>query len=404
MNLRQILPFFCVFLWAFYLKAETAHLECENPTLARKEVCDTWKEAEQALKNKNHKKAREKIEFLKENIKVSDPLASEILKLEEELKAQTTGLSPFLKSKEYEVQKYEFRDSDDFRVRTGTEIFSLYSIAVAHGIYTGLFAVSFQNKNNDDNNATLSSFGLGGLLGTGASVGAVLLLDRPEKMRYGVPTAIASFYGSGLFLGLFSAMAIDLNKKDRTEIDGDQYIQFIWGGATLGAVAGGAIAYAKELRPGQSLFIASSTNAGGWTGFGLANTFQDINVDSLQGVHANSALIGSLAGLAGSSFAVGAFGFNPSVAQVQYTNLAGFAGVLTGLFLGFATTADDAQTYAGLITFGGLTGTGLGAWLTSDMALDTSPLRRQEKSWLNQLNFALAPVKDGLSGQVSFSW
>src|SRR4051812_43485883 len=133
--------------------------------------------------------------------------------------------------------------ADAAYLRSSGEMTLLYSTAFVYGLGTSAWvALMTQPKN-------LGGAVLPFAVLTSAAVGGVSLADSYRPFRRGVPQSIASGtylgFGEGIWLvGIQHAGAA--RRDDGSAWDGKRVASALWGGATLGALAGGLVGALRQ--------------------------------------------------------------------------------------------------------------------------------------------------------------
>lgn len=251
--------------------------------------------------------------------------------------------------------------------RTRDEIAILYASAFLYGAGTGTWFL-LQTQPDSAVTATLPFAGL-----TAAPVIAVALVDGHRPLPRGVPHGItAGLYlglGEGIWITAYQharAHRIDRTRDGSSRWEGETVASVLWGGATLGGIAGGALAAGLTTTPGRISFTASSTV---WLGL-------------LSGLGASAFLPdgerrGEVAALVGGlGYNVGLFGgmlisgsVSPSVTRVRLVDLSGVAGGLaaSGMYLSLAHRDSDRRIGLGVAAGGAAVGLAAGSLLTAGM-------------------------------------
>ncbi len=206
------------------------------------------------------------------------------------------------------------------RRRTRVELADLYFSAVAYGVGSGLAVVTFT-----DTDVYGGPF-VPPLVLSGVAMGAVAIADSGDGLRYGVPKAVSD----GAFIGFEHALLWSLWQGARAQ-SGEEWsaevvASVLWGGATAGALAGGAMGYSGTT-PGRAAWVHTTTLVGGTlAGFTTAGIVRDD--ETLD----DKALLGAAIGAAGGTL-VGfgsARALSPSLQRVRLLDLGGTAGGLVG--------------------------------------------------------------------------
>lgn len=251
--------------------------------------------------------------------------------------------------------------------RTRDEISILYASAFLYGLGTGAWFL-LQTQPDTALTATLPFAGI-----TALPVITLAIVDGHHPLPLGLPHGITA----GLYLGLGESIWIvgyQHARADRLDASGgaaarwtgDEVASWMWGGATLGAITGGALATGLVTTPGRISFTASTTT---WSGVIGGLTAAAILPDNDR--RTESALLA-----AGASYNVGLLGgaifasaVSPTVTRVRFADLGGVGGglVVGGLYLSLAHRDADPRIGLGVTAAGAATGLAMGWILTSKM-------------------------------------
>lgn len=254
---------------------------------------------------------------------------------------------------------------DAAHLRSSGELTLLYSTAFVYGLGTSTWvALMTQPKN-------LAGAVLPFAVLTTAAVGGVSLADSYRPFRRGVPQSIAS----GAYLGLGEGIwlvgiqhAGAARRDDGSAWDSKRVASALWGGATLGAVAGGVVGALRQPTPGRVSFTLSTSLWGGLvTSFAAAALSTNEERRTEQAFTAG--MVGYNVGLA--SGLIFAPSVAPSVARVRFVDLGGIGGGLVGAGLyTLAVGGNDSRASLGAASVGTLAGLGFTWWATSGMPGD----------------------------------
>lgn len=252
-------------------------------------------------------------------------------------------------------------------IRSTDELTLLYTSAFLYGVGTGVWFL-LETEPDSAVTATLPFAAI-----TAAPVIAVATIDGYKKFPRGVPHAIsAGLYlglGEGIFVvGMQHARASRASANDPTSDAAwppQTVAGVLWGGATAGAVLGGALGSTLVTTPGRVSFTASTTIwSGAITGLAAGALVPDDDkrrerAYTIGGAGYNLGLLGGLL-FAGS--------VSPSVARVRLADLFAAAGGIaaTGTYLSIARSA-DARTAEGIAASGAAVGLAAGWIATSGM-------------------------------------
>lgn len=257
-------------------------------------------------------------------------------------------------------------------IRSTDELTLLYATSFLYGAGTGSWFL-LQTEPDSAITATLPFAAF-----TAAPVIAVATVDGYKKLPRGVPHAISAgaYLGLGQGIWLVGYQAARASRiEDEDPESGVRWkpataASVLWGGATLGALLGGALATSIPETPGRVSFTTSTAMWGGAIlGLGAAAVMPD---DELRRERAFAAAgIGYNAGLAGGLLFAG--DVSPSVARVRLVDLIGIAGgvAVAGTYLA-ATDDVDARVAEGLAAIGAAGGLALGWIVTSGMPKDST--------------------------------
>jgi len=282
-----------------------------------------------------------------------------------------------------EMQQTDSRAASDRR--STDELVSLYSNATFYGLGTGVWLAA-QTDPDTAAEAILPALGF-----AGAAVGAVALADRGRGFRYGVPQSIVS----GLYVGLEEGISLVVWNNDRggsAEWSAQTNASMIWGGATLGAAAGGLVSSLVPTTPGEASWVGSSALWAGVLSVLVTTSLEE--EDSAE----TPFYVSSIAIPFGAMLGVGtARHVAPSVARARLLDLGGVAGGLLagGLYLAAADSDVDGHAMAGT-TAAGVAGGLVGAWLlTQSMAPD--PIAKHQSTATGRaLTPFVVPVAGGI--------
>ena len=290
------------------------------------------------------------------------------------------------------------------RQRSSGEIASLYVNAVVYGLGTGTWLGVV---------ADLDSAGglfVPALALTGATLGVVAVVDQEVGFAYGVPQAISSGMYVGLSQGMLWSLAYNAQARAAEEWSATAVSSVMWGGATLGALAGGVIGHRISTTPGRAAWVGSTSlwggAIGGLTVGGVVPDDARTDERALLGA-ALTSTAGTVAGL------LTAESVSPSLARVRFLDLGGLVGGLLGLGV-YATAAPSLETHGTLwaMNVGALTGLASSWVLTSGMQPDrgdegTKQTARAPANPLQALSKArptLLPAYAGAQVGLAGSW
>ncbi len=275
--------------------------------------------------------------------------------------------------------------------RTPDEITLLYTTSFVYGVGTGAWFL-LQTQPDSALTATLPFVAI-----AAAPIIGVAIVDGIHQLPHGVPHAISA----GAYLGLGEGIWIvgfQHARSDRISASRDTSPRWdatvassvLWGGATLGVVAGAALGTAIPTTPGRVSFTASTTLWGGaLTGFTVSSL-------SRKGGHRSedallAAGLGYNVGLGSGLFL--ARQFSPSIARVRLVDMSGAAGGLVagGLYLAFAGSDGNSRAGLGLAALGAATGLTIGWLATGGMAREYADAPAPAVTW----NPTVIPVEKG---------
>ncbi len=270
--------------------------------------------------------------------------------------------------------------------RSRDELWLLYTTSFLYGIGTGGWFL-LQAEPGSALTATIPFAVL-----ASAPVLTVALVDGYRPLPRGLPQGISA----GAYLGLGEAIWLAGFQSARAELGHAprwrpaDVATVLWGGATLGAVLGGAIASGVETTQGRISFTGSTAI---WSG-AIAGMAAGAIVP--EGPHRTEASVlaggaGYNAGILGGMLLAGRV--SPTTTRVRIVDLSGLAGGLAfgGVYLAAAHTETHARTTLGLTTAGTTAGLALGWILTSGMERDVPAPVVPDVTW----HPALTPVTGG---------
>jgi hypothetical protein len=271
--------------------------------------------------------------------------------------------------------------------RSTDEIAQLYANSVAYGIGTGLWIDAHTNPWASSGPTVLPL-----LLGAGAAVGTVALLDIGHPLHYGVPQSIVS----GMYIGFEDGLVLGLwgLSQNGSRWSGTTVADVTWGLATVGAVGGGLLGTALGTTPGRASFVGSCAL---WTGVvsgfaaaALTGAGQDGGTNGLL-----AAEIGLNAGAIAGFVAAGPV--SPSIARVRFLDVGAIGGWLLfgGLYLAASNSQADGRVFSAMTALGVASGLGVVWAATSRMPADRLEPDRQETRTSLSFEPALMPVKSG---------
>jgi hypothetical protein len=297
----------------------------------------------------------------------------------------------------YAIRAAEIR-AEPPAIRSTDELTLLYASSFLYGAGTGAWFL-LQIEPDTALTATLPFAAI-----TAAPILAVATIDGYRKLPRGVPHAISA----GLFLGTGQgvwALGYQYARAARVrEADGRSAMRWqpesaatvLWGGATLGAVLGGALGSAVVTTPGRVSFVASTTMWSGALGGLTASAL--LPADQLRREH--TFLIGGAGYNAGLLAGIlGAGPISPSVARVRIVDLLGIAGGLAtaGIYLSVANEVRP-RTAEGLAVVGAAAGLASGWYVTRNMPKE---LPGEAPPPVVVVNPAVTPVLGGATLGVS---
>lgn len=280
-------------------------------------------------------------------------------------------------------------------VRGSDELALLYASGFLYGAGSGVWFL-LSTEPDSAITATLPFIAI-----TAAPILAIATIDGVRSLPRGMPHAIsAGLYlglGEGVFVvGLQQARSNRLSKADPNSdarFRPETVAGLLWGGATLGAVLGGALGAGLVTTPGRVSFSASTTIwSGVITGLTAGALLPD---DAHRGQRAFTVgLAGYDLGLAGGLLFAGAV--SPSVARVRIADLSALAGgvIATGAYLTLASDV-DRRAAEGIAAAGIASGLAAGWLLTSGMAKDLPPARDGRPTASFSLDPKVLPVPAG---------
>ncbi len=232
----------------------------------------------------------------------------------------------------------------DRRARTGLEAVSLYATAAGWGLATGAWLdVQLDIR-------TLQAMPWIPLVGAGAGVAVAYLVDNPESVPRGLPTAL----GAGLALGLLGGAALGAQGWRAGQWGVPTMTTAAWLGATGGLAGGLGIALLTRPEPGTGAFVLS----GGFWGSVLgAMTAYAVADDAHLG---SFALAGEAIGVAAAAATAGML--QPTHDQVHWMDLGVLTGGLVGLGVGLLLLREERAPFAASIELG-MVGGGVAGYL-----------------------------------------
>ncbi len=253
--------------------------------------------------------------------------------------------------------------------RTRDEITLLYATSFMYGAGTGAWFL-LQAQPDSAFTATLPFIGI-----TAAPVIALALIDGHAPLPRGVPHGIAV----GMYLGLgesLLAVSYQHARAHRLDASGgarwspEQSSSVLWGGATLGGIAGAAITAGIPTTPGRVSYTGSlSLWSGLLTGFTVSALLPQTDYRAEHSILA--ADIGYNVGLLGGMMTAATV--SPSVTRVRLVDLSGLAGgfIVGGSYLALAN-GGDSRVAMTVTALGTATGLGVGWFATRGMQRDTA--------------------------------
>lgn len=271
--------------------------------------------------------------------------------------------------------------------RTTDEIAVLYFNGVLYGLGTGA-VLAVHTDPRSPAGAILPALALGG-----AGAGLVAALDSGRGLGYGVPQSIVS----GMYLGLAEGVVWSVWNQARVhyydELKDSTVADIIWTGATVGAVAGGALSGLYGATPGRASYVGST---GLWSAavIGMMAGAAGRDDEKLDDRTLLAAALGLNAGVVAGVLT--ARPVSPSIARVRFLDLGSLAGgvVFGGLYLSAAgDRVNDARPALAVTALGIAAGFGTAWWLTRDMPKDRLPSEaKAAEPWVQ---LALAPTNGG---------
>jgi hypothetical protein len=278
--------------------------------------------------------------------------------------------------------------------RTTDELSWLYLSAVAYGVGTGGW-LAVRTEPDSAAGAILPALAFAGV-----AAGAVAFADSRDALAYGVPQSITT----GLTLGLAEGVAWAVWNQSRVSV-ADEWEEktlatVIWGAASLGAVAGGAVGALAGTTPGRASLVGSS---GIWTGVLAGLTAASVSGDAAD-QRDDYALISGAVGLNAGAIAGALLAgpVSPSVARVRFMDLGGIGGGLLagGIYVsatdGFKERRDGQERGLYAVTALGIAGgLGLATFLTRGMPDDRGAATRDASAL--RADVSLMPVAGGMA-------
>lgn len=276
--------------------------------------------------------------------------------------------------------------------RTTDEIAVLYLNGVLYGLGSGI-ALDTHTNPASPAGAILPALALGG-----AGAGIVAALDSGRGLGYGVPQSIVS----GMYLGLAEGIVWSTWNQAHVhyyqEWKESTVADIIWTGATVGAVAGGALSGVYGATPGRASYVGST---GLWSAavIGMIAGAAGRDDEKLD----DRALLAAALGLNAGAVAgvLTAREVSPSIARVRFLDLGSIAGglVFGGIYLSAAgERVSDPRPALVVTALGIAAGFGTAWWLTRELPGDRLPTEKQSVSepWVQ---LALVPSSGG--GQIT---
>ncbi len=272
--------------------------------------------------------------------------------------------------------------------RTIDELAVLYTNSVFYGLGTGAW-LAIVTKPDSVAAGILPALGL-----AGASALGVYGLDAGTKLRYGVPQSMVT----GMYIGLGEGIAwIAWNQsrfRSSESWSGKAVASVIWGGASVGIIAGGLVGTFAGTTPGRASYVGSAAL---WTAalVGLVTGGMAPENDSRDDTTWLAVALGLNAGTVVGALTAGAV--SPTIARVRFLDLGAIGGALVagGLFLASESESDTA----GMLAVATGIGSGLAvAWFATAKMPRDEGAAKSSASWTP--SFALAPNKHGASLMV----
>jgi hypothetical protein len=271
-------------------------------------------------------------------------------------------------------------------VRTGDEITLLYLDAGLYGLGTAEFLVLRAGPSNFTGaTVTLPYLGLGGL-----APSVVAVADYLHAFRFGAAHTIATGMWFGLEEGIVWAV-YDTTLPNDQAWDTQTMATVIWGGASIGTVAGVITAATATTTPGRASLVHSTAL---WTSV-LAGTATAASMSDQRAEGGMlAAAVGLNAGLVGGL--VLAPRVSPSVARVRVIDLAGLGGGIAvgGVALGIDPGGRNPQVLFASTAVGVGAGLALGTFLTRTLE-DEPPRAGAPKTTTAEWFPMLSPTRGG---------
>jgi hypothetical protein len=224
------------------------------------------------------------------------------------------------------------------------EAVALYAIGATYGAATGAW-IDVQAGLTEPLTAPWLP-----VVGAGAGVTLAWLVDRPTRIRRGLPTMM----GAGLSLGLLAGGSIGIQGW-RTGTWGLPTMSTLtWVGTTAGLTFGLAAGLLLNPEPGTGSFVLSGGFWGASLGLLAGYAF---DADSAYDVFSVS---GEVIGIAAT--ALTAAMLRPTPAQVRWMDLGALTGAVLGGGIGLLLLRDERAAFAGTIQLG-LIGGGVAGFL-----------------------------------------
>jgi hypothetical protein len=279
--------------------------------------------------------------------------------------------------------------------RTTDELSWLYLTAVAYGLGSGGW-LAVQTEPDSAAGAVLPALGL-----AGAAAGAVAFADSRDAFAYGVPQSITTGITLGLAEGAAWAVWNQSRVRAADEWEDKTLATVIWGAATLGGVAGGAVGALAGTTPGRASMVGSS---GIWTGVLAAMTAASLSGNEADQRDDHALLAGAIGLNVGAIAGAALAGpVSPSVARVRFMDLGGIAGGLLagGIYVsatdGFENREDGQERgFYATTALGIAAGLGAATYLTRGMVPDRGASRAPHTAAL-RVEPSLLPIHGGMA-------
>lgn len=224
------------------------------------------------------------------------------------------------------------------------------------------------------------------LLGLGGGIAAAALIQRNGEVRRGRALAVHA----GMWLGLTAGIGLTGAAEWKFNRDGlNLGSHALFGGATLGMIAGAGVAALTDARPGSVGFTFSM---GLWTAYAGAMIESAARTMGRDRFPAAGILIGEGVGIATGMILSSML--EPTAAQARWMDLGGLCGASAGLLAGAAVKRADAAPFLGSLG-GMLTGVLLGYFLGAPSEEDRQRNRERDGVRGVRPSAFVAPVEGG---------